>query len=143
MIWMSVIGSRDSIGLVIHHLDVVTDLRKDVRPHLHINGIGIQLSFISWQAVLSSNLLIQGFFTMPEINRTLRIEADGHVFIANQLAHVPVSLLKVQGLNLAGNISIWIYQKLWETRITTVSIDSLNQFQSLQVIFQAGWARWI
>ena len=80
---------------------------------------------------------------MPEINRTLRIEADGYVFIANQLAHVPVSLFKVQGLNLAGNIGIWIHQKLWETRITTVSIDSLNQFQSLQVIFQAGWARWI
>ena len=80
---------------------------------------------------------------MPEINRTLRIEANSYVFIANQLAHVPIFLLKVQGLNLAGNIGIWIHQKLWETRITTVGIDGLNQFQGLQVIFQARWARWI
>ena len=65
---------------------------------------------------------------MPEINRTLRIEANSYVFIANQLAHVPIFLLKVQGLNLASNISIWIHQKFWKSRITTVSIDSLDQF---------------
>ena len=80
---------------------------------------------------------------MPEINRTLRIKANSYVFIANQLAHVPVSLFKVQGLNLAGNIGIWIHQKFWQSCITTVGIDSLNQFQGLQVIFQASWARWI